>query len=220
MTNKAFFLEDRLADYIMSVSVHETPVQAALRDYTMQMSNAQMQSAADQVQLLAILARAIGAKRYLEVGVFTGYSALGMALALPEDGRVVACDVSEEYTNVAREYWKKAGVDAKIDLRLAPAAETLQTLLKDGGENSFDIAYIDADKPGYDTYYELALKLVRPNGLITLDNVLWSGEVADPNASEPNTVALRELNAKIARDDRVDQIIISIGDGLTIARKR
>lgn len=220
MTNKAFFLEDRLADYIMRVSVKETPVQAALRDYTMQMPNAQMQSAADQVQLLALLARAIGAKRYLEVGVFTGYSALGMALALPDDGRVVACDVSEEYTAVAREYWKKAGVDAKIDLRLAPAVETLDALLKDGGENSFDMAYIDADKPGYDAYYERALKLVRPNGLITLDNVLWSGEVADPGASDPNTVALRELNAKIARDDRVEQIIVSIGDGLTIARKR
>ena len=145
---------------------------------------------------------------------------LGIALALPADGRIVACDVSKEYTDIAREYWKRAGVDSKIDLRLAPATETLDGLLKDGGENSFDLAYIDADKPGYDAYYERALRLVRPNGLITIDNVLWSGDVADPSNNDPNTAALRALNQKIGRDERVDQIIITIGDGLTIARKR
>ena len=220
MTNKAFFLEDRLNDYIVDVSLRETPEQRELRERTMQMPNAQMQSAPDQVQLLALLARAINAKRYLEVGVFTGYSALGIALALPADGRIVACDVSKEYTDIAREYWKRAGVDSKIDLRLAPATETLDALLKDGGENTFDLAYIDADKPGYDAYYERALRLVRPNGLITIDNVLWSGDVADPSNNDPNTAALRALNQKIGRDERVDQIIVTIGDGLTIARKR
>jgi len=220
MTNKAFFLEDRLNDYIVDVSLRETAEQRELRERTMQMPNAQMQSAPDQVQLLALLSRAIGAKRYLEVGVFTGYSALGIALALPPDGRVVACDVSKEYTDIAREYWKRASVDSKIDLRLAPAIETLDALLKNGSENSFDLAYIDADKPGYDAYYERALRLVRPNGLITLDNVLWSGEVANPGNNDPNTAALRALNEKIGRDERVDQIIVTIGDGLTIARKR
>jgi len=220
MTNKAFFLEDRLNDYIVDVSLRETAEQRELRERTMQMPNAQMQSAPDQVQLLALLSRAIGAKRYLEVGVFTGYSALGIALALPPDGRVVACDVSKEYTDIAREYWKRASVDSKIDLRLAPAIETLDALLKNGSENSFDLAYIDADKPGYDAYYERALRLVRPNGLITLDNVLWSGEVANPGNNDPNTAALRALNEKVGRDERVDQIIVTIGDGLTIARKR
>ncbi|MBV9271387.1 MAG: class I SAM-dependent methyltransferase [Candidatus Eremiobacteraeota bacterium] len=220
MTNKAFFLEDRLSEYIVSTSLRETPEQRELRERTMEMPNAQMQSAPDQVQLLALLAKAIGARRYLEVGVFTGYSALGIALALPVDGRVVACDVSKEYTDIARPYWKRAGVDAKIDLRLAPATETLDTLLENGAENSFDLAYIDADKPGYDAYYERALRLVRRNGLIALDNVLWSGEVADPSNDDPNTAALRNLNEKIGRDERVDQIIVTIGDGLTIARKR
>ena len=220
MSSKAFFLNDDLYAYVARHSVRETPEQRGLREETARHPRAGMQTAPDQVQLLALLARVTGVRRYLEVGVFTGYSALGVALALPADGRVVACDVSEEYIAIGRNFWRSAGVENKIDVRIAPAAETLDRMLANGQAATFDMAYIDADKTNYDAYYERSLRLVRPNGLIAIDNVLWSGEVLNESSRDPDTLALRDLNDKIAADDRVDAVILTIGDGLTIARKR
>jgi len=220
MSSKAFFLKDDLYAYVARHSVRETPEQRALREETARHPRAGMQTAPDQVQLLALLARVTGVRRYLEVGVFTGYSALGVALALPTDGRVVACDVSEEYIAVGRNFWRSAGVENKIDVRIGPAAETLDRMLANGQAATFDMAYIDADKTNYDAYYERSLRLVRPNGLIAIDNVLWSGEVLNESSRDPDTQALRALNDKIAADDRVDAVMLTIGDGLTIARKR
>jgi caffeoyl-CoA O-methyltransferase len=167
-----------------------------------------------------LLAKLIGAKRCIEVGVFTGYSSLAVALALPEDGRILACDVSEQWTAIARKFWREAGVEHKIELKLQPAVRTLEQLLAAGEAGRYDFAFVDADKPAYDTYYELLLKLLRPGGLMALDNTLWSGAVANPNEREPNTVALRTLNDKLHRDERIDLSLLPVGDGLTIARKR
>jgi caffeoyl-CoA O-methyltransferase len=169
---------------------------------------------------MALLVRLMGARRCLEVGVFTGYSSLAVALALPDEGRIVACDVSEEWTSVARRYWAEAGVAHKIDLRLAPALETLEALLVAGEAGCFDFAFLDADKENYLRYYEHALELVRPGGLIVADNTLWSGRVADPANTEAATVELRRFNARLLADDRVDLSVVPIGDGLTLARKR
>lgn len=220
MSRTAFGLPADFYQYVLDVSLRELPVQRDLRDATARLPNAGMQSSPDQVQFMQLLIRLIGAKRVLEVGVFTGYSALGTALALPADGHIVACDVSEEFTSVAKPFWERAGVAAKIDLRLAPAVQTLDHLLEDGEAESFDFCYIDADKSGYDAYYERALALIRPNGLIAIDNVFWSGEVANPPPGDADTHALAELNAKIGRDERVDASMLPIGDGLTVARKR
>ncbi len=165
---------------------------------------------------MALLVQAIGAKRILEIGTFTGYSSTVMALALPPDGRMVCCDVSREWTDIARRAWADAGVEEKVELRLAPAAATLETL----DDASFDLAFIDADKPGYDAYYEGCLRVVCPGGLILIDNVLWSGDVADPSVDNESVRAIRALNEKIAADERVDHVILSLGDGLTIARRR
>jgi predicted O-methyltransferase YrrM len=169
---------------------------------------------------MALLAKLIGAKRCIEVGVFTGYSSLAVALALPEDGRILACDVSEQWTAIARRFWREAGVEHKIELKLQPAARTLEQLLAAGEAGRYDFAFVDADKPAYDTYYELLLKLLRPGGLMALDNTLWSGAVANPNEREPNTAALRALNDKLHRDERIDLSLLPVGDGLTLARKR
>ncbi|MGZ3496784.1 MAG: class I SAM-dependent methyltransferase [Vulcanimicrobiaceae bacterium] len=218
MSRTTFGLPPEFYAYVLDVSLRETPVQRELREAAANMPQGGMQSSPDQVQFMQLLIRLTGAKRALEVGVFTGYSALGVALALPEDGYLVACDVSEEYTSLARPYWEKAGVAGKIDLRLAPAVHTLDALLADGLAQSFDFAYIDADKKNYDAYYERALELVRPNGLIALDNVFWNGEVADPQTED--AVALNALNVKIGHDERVDASMVPIGDGLTVARKR
>jgi caffeoyl-CoA O-methyltransferase len=188
-----------------------------LREETARMSNAGMQIGPEQGQFMRLLAHLLGVKRYLEIGVFTGYSSLSVALGLPADGRVVACDVSEEYTRVARRYWERAGVAGMIDLRLGPAAETLAALEK---EPAFDMAFIDADKGRYDDYYEGALRVLRSNGLILIDNVLWDGLVVDPAAQDSDTRALRALNEKIATDERVDAVMLTVGDGLTLARKR
>lgn len=192
----------------------------ALREETARMPRAVMQTGADQVQFLQLLVKLTGARRCIEVGVFTGYSALGVALALPEEGRIVACDVSDEYTAVARRYWHLAGVSEKIELCLAPAVETLDALLERGAAGSYDFAYVDADKTGYDDYYERCLRLLRENGLLAIDNVLWSGDVIDPRSTDADTLALRELNAKIGGDERVDASLLSIGDGLMVVRKR
>jgi predicted O-methyltransferase YrrM len=219
MSTRGFLSED-LSAYIADVSLRDTPVQRALREETARMPNARMQTGADQVQFLQLLVRLIGAERCLEVGVFTGYSALGVALALPADGRIVACDVSETYTAVAKRYWKQANVEEKIDLRLGPASATLEALLRAGEAATYDFAYIDADKSAYDRYYEACLELLRPGGLIAIDNVLWGGAVAQDADGDEDTLALQALNRKIGRDERVDHSLLSIGDGLTLARKR
>lgn len=220
MSTKTFFLPEPLYDYMLEVSLREAPAMLALREETASHPHAGMQTSPEQVQFMAMLVRLIGATRCLEVGVFTGYSTLGVALALPEQGHIVACDVSEAYTSIARRYWNSAGVAEKIDLRLAPAVQTLDALLADGNAGSFDFAYIDADKTNYDQYYERALELLRPNGLIAVDNVLWSGAVADPQKNDADTASLRALNNKIGRDERVDASLVPIGDGLMLVRKR
>jgi predicted O-methyltransferase YrrM len=213
-------LTDTLYRYLVEHSVREHPVQAELRAETARQQHAGMQIGADQGQFMALLVKLLGARRAIEVGVFTGYSALAVALALPDDGRIVACDLSEEWTDIARRYWQKAGVAHKIDLRLAAAVRTLDALLAEGGEGRYDFAFIDADKGNYLAYYERCLRLVRPGGLIAADNTLWSGEVADPANTQPDTVALRAFNEVLHRDERVDLALLPLGDGLTLARKR
>lgn len=209
-----------IQDYIDSTLVPEPPVLAKLRAETAKMPNAQMQIGFDQGRFMQIVARLLGAKKYLEIGVFTGYSSLAVAMALPDDGVVVACDVSEEYTAVARRYWKEAGVAAKVDLRIAPALETLETLVSAGQAGTFDLAFIDADKASADAYYEYALRLLRPGGVVLVDNVLWSGAVADEAVTDDDTRALRAINIKAAADARVDATILSAGDGILMARKK
>jgi caffeoyl-CoA O-methyltransferase len=216
---KSEFIDQSIQEYIIATTVREHPVLAALRQETSHLSNAVMEIGPEQGAFMQLLARTIGAKRYLEIGVFTGYSSLAVALALPDDGRIVACDVSEEYTAVARRYWKQAGVDGKIDLRIAPALETLAKLTAERVD-PFDMAFIDADKTNVDNYYEAALRLLRPGGLILIDNVLWSGRVVDTSENDEGTVALRVLNTKIGRDERVDVALVAMCDGILIARKR
>jgi len=213
-------LTDTLYQYILDHSVREPAVLRELHDETATLKHAGMQIGADQGQFMALLVKLMGARRCLEIGVFTGYSSLVVALALPPDGKIVACDVSEEWTSVARRYWKKAGVDGKIDLRLGPATATLDALLAAGEAGAYDFAFIDADKGGYRDYYERCLKLVRTGGLIATDNTLWSGDVANPENQKPDTVSLREYNDMLHKDERVDVALVPIGDGLTLARKR
>jgi predicted O-methyltransferase YrrM len=208
-----------LMAYVERTGSRETPAQIRCREETRKMPMATMQIGADQGAFMALLAQLIGAKRYLEIGTFTGYSALAVAQALPADGRCVCCDVSKEFTDKARGYWKEAGVDGKIDLRLGPGLDTLDAMIA-AKDAPFDFAFIDADKTNYDGYYERALKLVRTGGLIALDNMLWSGAVADPANTTPDTAALRALNAKIHGDSRVDMALAAIGDGVMLARKR
>jgi caffeoyl-CoA O-methyltransferase len=200
--------------------VREPEVLARLREETSKNPHAGMQIGPEQGQLMALLAKLIDAKRCIEIGVFTGYSALVVALALPDDGKIVACDVNEEWTSIGKRYWKEAGVDRKIDLRLQPALRTLDSLIAAGEAGTFDYAFIDADKPNYDAYYERVLQLLRAGGLILFDNVLWSGRVADPGANDVETLAFRNLNAKLHRDERVDVSLLGIGDGVTLVRKR
>lgn len=219
MTNKTITLTDRLHDYLLDVSLREADVLKKLREETAQLANANMQIAPEQGQFMALLARLIGAKRCLEIGVFTGYSALCVALALPPDGTIVACDVSDEWTRIARRYWSEAGVADRIDLRLAPALGSLDALLADGAAGSFDLAFIDADKENYVHYYERALRLLRSGGLAIVDNVLWDGRVADPDAAEESTVALRAFNEHLRNDPRVTLSMLPLADGVTLALK-
>jgi predicted O-methyltransferase YrrM len=212
-------LPDAVDAYIHNVATLESPLQRRLRDETAKLSNAGMQIGADQGAFLALLVRLMGARSALEIGTFTGYSALAVATALPADGRLVCCDISDEWTQIARRYWREAAVAERIDLRLAPAAETLRVLLSDSGPGSFDFAFIDADKTGYDAYYEACLTLLRPGGLMAFDNTLWSGAVADPAKNDPDTVALRALNLKARDDPRVTSCLVSIGDGVLLALK-
>lgn len=219
MATKTLRLDDRLYNYLQSVSVREPEILRLLREETARHPMRAMQIAPEQGQFMALLVKLLGAKKTLEVGVYTGYSSLAVALALPPEGKVVACDINEEYTAIARRYWEKAGVADKIDLHIAPAIETLERLLAQGEADTFDFAFIDADKSNYDNYYELALKLIRPGGLIAIDNVLWGGDVADPEIKNTRTIKIRALNQKIHQDKRVTMSLVPIGDGLTLALK-
>jgi len=220
MSTQTLALDDRLYHYLLSVSLREPEVLAQLRQETADHPMRTMQISPEQGQFMALLVRLMGATRALEIGVFTGYSSLAVALALPPEGKLIACDVSQEYTAVARRYWQQAGVAGKIDLWIAPALETLDHLLTDGQAGTFDFAFIDADKQNYLNYYERALELLRPGGLIVIDNVLWSGSVADPAVEDESTVAIREFNQKLHQDDRVFLSLVPIGDGLTLALKQ
>ena len=220
MSSRRLVVTDDIHQYIIDHSLREPEVLARLRAETARQPYATMQIGPEQGQLMALLAKLINAKRCIEIGVFTGYSALVVALALPDDGRIVACDVNEEWTSIGRRYWKEAGVDHRIDLRLQPALRTLDSLIAAGESRSYDYAFIDADKPNYDAYYERVLQLLRPGGLILIDNVLWSGKVAEPGAKDAETMAFRNLNAKLHKDERVDVSLLGIGDGVTLVRKR
>ncbi len=220
MSNKTLSITDALYDYILNVSVREPDVLAELRAETAGLPEVAMQIAPEQGRFMALLVQIMNAKRCIEVGVFTGYSSLSVALALPPDGSFVACDVSEQWTAIAQRYWEQAGVAEKIDLRLAPASETLGGLLDDGLAQQFDFAFIDADKESYAGYYEQLLQLIRPGGLIAVDNVLWSGRVADDGNDEVDTMAIRAFNEILKNDQRIDISLVPIADGLTLARKR
>jgi len=219
MTNRNVKLDDRLYAYLQAHSVREHPVLAELREATAGMKHAGMQIAPEQGQFMALLARAVNAKRAIEVGVFTGYSSLAVALALPADGRLVACDVSEEWTAMARRYWEKAGVAQRIVLKLQPAQRTLDELIAAGESGTYDFAFIDADKSRYGAYYERCLKLLRKGGLIVADNTLWSGNVADDSVQDEDTKALRAFNDALHADSRVALSLLPIGDGVTLALK-
>ncbi|MEZ0324551.1 MAG: class I SAM-dependent methyltransferase [Fimbriimonas sp.] len=218
MSNKSISMSDALYEYTIENWLREPEILRELREETKSLPNHNMQISPDQGQLMGVVAKLIGATSYLEVGVFTGYSSLSVALALPPDGTVVACDVSEEFTSVARRYWKKAGVDGKIDLRLAEGVVTLDALIREARQ--FDMAFIDADKPNYLNYYERCLRLVRQGGLILIDNVLWSGKVADVDDRQEETEVIRGVNRMLLGDERVDLALIPIADGLTVARVR
>jgi len=219
MTDRNIPLDARLYAYLQEHSLREHPVLRELREATAGMRHAGMQISPEQGQFMALLARMLNARRTLEIGVFTGYSSLAVALALPPDGEVIACDVSEEWTSMARRYWEKAGVADRIELRLAPAVKTLDALLEAGEAGRFDFAFIDADKSRYGDYYERCLKLLRRGGLIVADNTLWSGKVADANVQDEDTKALRAFNDALHRDGRVAVSLLPIGDGVTLALK-
>jgi predicted O-methyltransferase YrrM len=220
MTNKTIGISDELAAYVVRFGTREPDVLARLREETAALPQHNMQIAPEQGAFLALLVELIGARRCIEVGTFTGYSSTAMALVLPEDGQLVCCDISAEWTSLARRYWDEAGVAGKIDLHIAPAVETLDQLLADGEEAAFDLAFIDADKAGYDGYYERLLRLVRPGGLIALDNTLWGGKVLNEDADDEDTRTLHALNVKLASDERVTLCLLPVADGVTLARRR
>jgi predicted O-methyltransferase YrrM len=220
VSRRSIGLEDAVHRYLLDVSLREPDVLRRLREETASRENADMQIAPEQGQFMALLVRLISAERTLEVGTFTGYSALVVSLALPPHGRVIACEISEEYAAIARRWWAEGGVAEKIEIRVAPAAETLDRMLEEGLSGRFDFAFIDADKAGYVEYWERCLLLVRRGGLIAVDNVLWDGRVADPDNDEESTNAIRAFNAHAQGDDRVDLALVPIGDGLTLARVR
>ena len=209
----------QVVDYLARIGGREVAAQTRCRKETARRADAEMQVTPEQGAALAMLVNLSGARSCIEIGVFTGYSALAVALALPADGRIVALDVSAEFTSLAKGYWEEAGVAGKIDLRIGPAAHSLDDMIA-AGEGPFDFAFIDADKPGYDAYYERALKLVRKGGLIVLDNMLWQGQVADPEDQSVASAALRALNEKIFQDERVDMALTTIGDGMTLCIKK
>jgi len=220
VATRSLGLSDKLYQYLLDVSLRDDAVLRRLRSETRKLPLGMMQIGPDQGQFMALLIKLIGAKKALEVGTFTGYSALCVARALPKNGRLICCDVSEEFTDIARKYWRLAKVDHKITLNLAPAVKTLDELIKNGQSGSFDFAFIDADKTNYGKYYERCLALLRPGGLIAVDNVLWSGAVIDARKQDADTKAIRAFNRRLKRDKRVDLSMATIGDGLTLARKR
>ncbi len=221
MSSHTIELTQTLYDYLLANGTRESAVARQLRDHTLAAARAhRMQISPEQGAFMQLLVRLLGARRTLEVGTFTGYSALVVAEALPDDGRLVACDVSEEWTAIGRPFWERAGVADKIDLRLKPALDTLDELIAAGESGSFDFAFIDADKAGYDAYYERCLTLLRRGGVVGIDNVLWGGSVADETAQDEDTAAIRALNLKVHADQRVDAAMLPIGDGLTLAVKR
>ena len=219
MPGRFLTLDDVLYEYVLDNSLREHPAQAALREATRRHRYAGMQIAPEQGQFMAMLVKLLDARRTIEIGVFTGYSALAVALALPDDGRLLACDVSDEFTRIGRPFWEQAGVAHKIDLQLAPALDTLDARLTTGEAGHYDFAFIDADQSGYDAYYERCLRLVRPGGLIAVDNTLWGGDVAR-SARDADTAALQAFNRKLHGDERVDVSLLPFSDGLTLARKR
>ena len=220
MSNRTLPVSENIHHYLLDHSLRESNSLKALRKETMSLELSRMQIAPEQGQFMAMLVRMLGAKKIIELGVFTGYSTLCMAQVLPEGGRVIACDLDEEWTTIAKKYWQQAGVDNKIELHLAPAKDTLADLIDNGEQGEFDFAFIDADKENYTLYYEQCLKLLRPGGVIAVDNVLWDGNVADDSIQDAETQAIRALNEHIHQDQRVDISLVPIGDGLTLARKR
>ncbi len=220
MANRTIVMTDPLYDYYAGVSLRESDIQRRLREETASLPNARMQVSPEQGQFLGLLVQVLRARRTLEIGVFTGYSSLATAMALPDDGQIIACDVNRQWTDMGRRYWREAGVEHKIDLRLAPAVQTLDQLIADGQAGTFDFAFIDADKANYDAYYERALTLVRPAGLIAIDNVLWHGDPIDPLKQDDDTNAIRAINLKLQHDQRVTLSMVPIGDGVTLAFKR
>ncbi len=223
MSNRTIQVDDRLYTYLLENSLREDALLRRLREETARNPMSMMQISPEQGQFMALLAELIGARNAIEVGTFTGYSAISVARVLRPGGKLICCDISDEFTSVARRYWTEAGLADRIELRLAPAVETLDELLAGGRAGTVDFAFIDADKESYDAYYERILRLLRPGGLVTIDNVLWDGKVADPrvkDADDADTAAIRKLNRKLARDDRVTVSLVPIGDGLTLARKR
>ncbi len=220
MSNRTINLDETLYQYLLDHSVRESALQRGLREVTSQLEMSRMQISPEQGQFMALLVELLGAERIIEIGTFTGYSALCLAQAMPEQGELICCDVNKEWTDIGRRFWRDAGVEARIDLHLAPALDTLGNLIKYGEAETFDMAFIDADKTNYLNYYECCLALVRRGGLILFDNTLWGGAVADPSDQDADTQALRELNERLHRDERVSISLVPIGDGLTLARKR
>ncbi|MEP6516396.1 class I SAM-dependent methyltransferase [Microcoleus vaginatus] len=220
MANSTLGLEHQLYDYLLSISLREPDILASLREETAKHPMGMMQIAPEQGQFMELIVQLMGATKTLEIGVFTGYSSLCVALALPPNGQIIACDVSEEYTAIARRYWEAAGVANKISLQLGPAINTLDKLIAEGQAGTFDFAFIDADKENYEAYFERSLQLVRNGGLIVIDNVLWSGRVADPQVQDESTTAIRTFNDKLRNDPRVTLSVVPIADGLTLALKR
>ncbi|HET9350135.1 MAG TPA: class I SAM-dependent methyltransferase [Burkholderiales bacterium] len=218
MAGRAPFLPKKISRYIAEHAVREPEILRELRAATSSLPNAGMQIGADQGQFMALLVQAMGARNCLEIGTFTGYSALAVALAIPENGRIVCCDISEEWTAIGRSFWQKAGVDRKIDLRIGPALRTLDELRKE--TQNFDFVFIDADKTNYANYYEACLPMLRPGGILAVDNTLWSGWVADRGHHDDDTVALRKFNDKLHSDDRVEIALLPLGDGVTLALKK
>ena len=220
MTNRTLCLDDALYSYLLDVSLRETPLQQRLREETAALPVAQWQIAPEQGQFMALLVQLTGARRLLEIGTVTGYSALSMAQVMPADGQLLCCDIDPQYTDIAQRYWQEAGVAARIELRLAPALATLGALVREGGAGSFDLIFIDADKSNYPAYLEHALLLARPGGLILFDNTLWSGRVLEKRPETADTRAIQSLNRRLKDDQRVDISLLPLGDGLTLCRKR
>jgi predicted O-methyltransferase YrrM len=220
MTSKSIGLPNDVYDYVLAHGVREPEILARLREETASHPMAQMQIEPLQGAIFRLLVELLDARSYVEVGTFTGYSSLAVALAMPPDGRLVCCDVSEEYTNVARRYWTEAGVADRVDLRIGPGVDGLDSLLAEGRASTFDLAFIDADKKSYPDYYERIVQLLRPGGLVALDNVLWGGEISDPTKTDRDTLALRAVNERVRDDERVTQVLLPVADGMTLARKR